>query len=238
MASGMSVKRMYLVLLAAAVVVGSLLRLLDAGVAAFNLSALSLGQTMGRVVGLFLFAALVPTVMVLFYRKPIASAAPPTAVGMVVLAIVAYSLYSDLEFRRTTASFVFQTPSCTFSASFPGEPERKETVGPGGSLVTQADFYGSDTLMRAECFATEAGLAPTREALMAELRNHAERSGLMDVKFDFVEFNRLCAWPRPWLEGGFRKTNHLRGPPFCRRRLYHEPHCWRSFVGLPAARAQ
>ena len=105
---------------------------------------------------------------------------------MAVLGVIACANYSVLEFQRTIPSFVFQPPGCTFSASFPGEPERKEIVVPGGPVIIQANFYGSDSLMQAECFAAPPGFSPTTEAVMAELRNYTERNGLSDVKFDVV----------------------------------------------------
>ena len=100
----MTVERMYLALLMAAVVVGSVLRLLDAGVAGFN-SARGLGETTGGVLALFFVAALVPTVMVFLFRKRTPSAMSPTAVGLVVLAVFAYFSYRGIEAERILASF-------------------------------------------------------------------------------------------------------------------------------------
>ena len=100
----MTVKRMYLALLVAAVVVGCVLRLLDAGVAGFN-SARGLGETTGGVLTLFLVGALVSTVSVLVGRKRITSAASPTAVGIAALAGLAYFSYRGIEAERTLASF-------------------------------------------------------------------------------------------------------------------------------------
>ena len=65
----------------------------------------------------------------------------------------------------------------------------KELVLAGGIAVTQANFYGRDTILRAECLPTERRFAPTREAVMAELRKHAHRNGLMDVEFEVSEMN-------------------------------------------------
>ena len=53
--------------------------------------------------------------------------------------------------------------------------------------MTQANFYGPDTILRAECLSTREWLAPTREAVMAELRKYAHRNGLMDVEFEVGE---------------------------------------------------
>ena len=92
----MTVKRMYLVLLAAAVVAGCVLRLLDAGVAGFS-SARALGETSGGVVALLLVSALVPTVQILASRKPIASAFAPTATGILVLAAFASLSYQGID---------------------------------------------------------------------------------------------------------------------------------------------
>src|SRR5687768_15423723 len=99
----MSVSRMYLVLLAAAIVAGCALRLLDGGAASFN-SAGELGETIGRVGALFLVGALVPTVLLLLYRKRITSATPPTAIGVAVLAAFSYSSYSAIEFEHGLAT--------------------------------------------------------------------------------------------------------------------------------------
>lgn len=175
---------MYLVLLAAAIVAGCALRLLDAGAASFN-SAGELGETIGEVLALFLVAALVPTVMVFLFRKRSPSAASPTAVGLVVLAVFAYFSYRGIEAERALASVPFESPSCTFSASFPGPPEVKELAVAGGLVVTQANFYGRDTLLRAECFPTE-GFALTSEAVIAELRRYSHRNGLMDAEFEVI----------------------------------------------------
>jgi hypothetical protein len=100
----MRVKRTYLTLLAAAVVGGCVLRLLEAGVAGFS-SARSLGQTVGGIGAFFLVAALVPTVMVFLSRKKTRSAASPTAVGLVVMAVFAYFSYQGIEAERTLTSF-------------------------------------------------------------------------------------------------------------------------------------
>ena len=81
---------MYLALLAAAVVAGCMLRLLDAGVAGFS-SARGLGETVGGIGTCFLVAALVPTVMVFLFRKRTPSASP-TAVGLVVLTAFLFEL--------------------------------------------------------------------------------------------------------------------------------------------------
>jgi hypothetical protein len=60
----MTAKRMYLVLLTAAVAAGCVLGLLDAGVAGLS-TAGGIGETTGRVAALFLVAALVSTVQIL-----------------------------------------------------------------------------------------------------------------------------------------------------------------------------
>jgi len=78
-------------------------------------------------------------------------------------------------------------PGCTFSASFPGPPEPKELVLAGGFVVAQASFYGRDTVLRAECLPTEGGFAPTTDAVIAELRKHAHRNGLVDVEFEVTD---------------------------------------------------
>jgi hypothetical protein len=185
----MTVKRMYLALLAAAVVAGCVLRLLDTGVAGFN-SARGLGETTGGVLALFLVAALFPTIQILVYRKTMTSALSPTAIGMLVLAASALLSYQGIEFQRTLASVPFEAPGCTFSASFPGAPEVKELVVAGGIAVTQANFYGRDTVLRVECLPMDGQrFAPTTETVMTELRKHANRNGLMDVEFDVSEMN-------------------------------------------------
>jgi hypothetical protein len=184
----MTVRRMYLALLAAAIVAGCVLRLLDAGVAGFS-SARALGETTGGVVTLFLVGALVSTVQILFCRKPIASAFSPTVIGIVVLAAFSLLSYRGIEVQQTLASVPFEAPGCTFSASFPGPPELKELVVAGGITVTQANFYGSDTVLRAECLPTGGRFPPTRETVMAELRGHAYRNGLTNVEFEFSEMN-------------------------------------------------
>jgi hypothetical protein len=71
----MTVKRMYLVLLMAAVVAGCVLRLFDKGVAGFN-SAGGLGETTGGVTALFLVGALVSTVLVVLSRMARAKTQP------------------------------------------------------------------------------------------------------------------------------------------------------------------
>jgi hypothetical protein len=184
----MTVKRMYLVLLAAAIVAGCVLHLLDAGVAGFS-SPTGVARGAGKAVGLFLMAALVSRIVVLFYRKPIGSAPSPTAIGIAVLAAISFFSYQGIEVQRTLASVRFEAPGCTFSASFPGPPEVKELVVAGGIAVTQANFYGRDTILRAECLPTEGRIAPTRETVMTELREHAHRNGLMDVEFEVNEMN-------------------------------------------------
>lgn len=177
---------MYLALLAAAVVAGCVQRLLHAGVAGFN-SARGLGETTGGVLTLFLVGALVSTVLVVLSRKRTVSAAFPTAVGITALAVFSFLSYQGSKLQRSLASFAFEAPGCTFSASFPGPPEVKELVVAGGIAVTQANFYGRDTILRAECLPTE--FAPTRETVMAELRQHAQRNGLMSVEFEVSEMN-------------------------------------------------
>jgi hypothetical protein len=59
----------------------------------------------------------------------------------------------------------------------------KELIVAGRISVTQANFYGRDTILRAECLPTEGQITPTKETVMAELRDHAHRNGLMDVEF-------------------------------------------------------
>jgi hypothetical protein len=164
----MTVKRMYLVLLAASVVAGCALRLLDEGVAGLS-SARAFGETTGGVVALFLVSALVPTVQIFARRKPIASARAPTATGLLVLAAFASLSYQGIDLQRTLASVPFEALGCTFSASFPEPPEVKELTVAGGIAVTQANFYGPDIILRAECLPTRGWLAPTREVVIAEL---------------------------------------------------------------------
>jgi hypothetical protein len=184
----MTVKRVYLALLAAAVVAGCVLRLLDAGVAGFN-SARGLGETTGGVLALFLAGALVSTVSVLIDRKRTTSAAFPATAGITALAVFSLLSYQGIEVQRALASVSFEAPGCTFSVSFPGPPEMKQLVVPGGIAVTQANFYGSDTVLRAECLPTEGRFAPTKGTVMAELWEHAHRNGLMDVEFEVSEMN-------------------------------------------------
>jgi hypothetical protein len=184
----MTVKRMYLVLLAAAIVGGCVLHLLDEGVAGFS-SPIGIAKGAGKAVGLFLTGALVSRIIVLFHRKPIGSAPSSTAVGLVVMTALVLLSYQGVEVQRTLASVPFEAPGCTFSASFPGPPEVKESVVAGGIAVTQANFYGRDTILRAECLPTEGRFAPTRETVMAELRDHAHRNGLMDVEFKVDQMN-------------------------------------------------
>jgi hypothetical protein len=186
----MTVKRMYLVLLAAATVGGCVLHLLDAGAAGFS-SPIGIASGVGKAVGLFLMAALVSRIIVLFHRKPIGSASSPTAVGLVVMTALVLLSYQGIEVQRTLAFVPFEAPGCTFSASFPGPPEVKELVVAGGIAVTQANFYGSDTVLRAECLPTEGRFAPTRETVMAELRGHAHRNGLINVEFELSETNEF-----------------------------------------------
>ena len=104
----MTVKRMYLVLLAGAIVAGCTLRLQHAGFAGFD-SARGLGETTGGVLTLFLVGALVSTVSVLVGRKRVTSAASPTAVGLVALAVFAYFSYRGIEAERTLASLALPT---------------------------------------------------------------------------------------------------------------------------------
>jgi hypothetical protein len=184
----MTVKRMYLALLAAAIIAGCLLRLLDVGEAGFS-SARGLGETTGGVLVLFLVGALVSTVSHLLCRERTASAAPPTVLGIIVLAAFSFLIYQGIEIQRTLASVPFEAPGCTFSASFPGPPEVKELIVAGGISVTEANFYGRETILRAECLRTEGRFAPTRETVMAELRGHAHRNGMMDVEFEVSEMN-------------------------------------------------
>src|SRR5919106_1466927 len=100
----MTVRRMYLALFTAAVAAGCVLRLLDEGVAGFS-SARGLGETVGGIGACFLVAALVPTVMVILFRKRTPPAASPTAVGIVVLAAFSFLSYQGIEVQRTSASF-------------------------------------------------------------------------------------------------------------------------------------
>ena len=67
----------------------------------------------------------------------------------------------------------------------------KKLIVAGGITVTQANFYGRDTILRAECLATRGWFASTREAVVTELRKHAQRNGLMDVEFEISETNRF-----------------------------------------------
>ena len=131
----MTVKRMYLALLAAAVVTSCVLRLLDAGVVGFS-SARAVGETAGMVAASFFFATFLPTVVVLLFRRRMETAAAPTAVGIVVLLIFSHLAYRGMEVGRALTSFPFEAPGCTFSASFPGQPEVRELVQAGGVVVT------------------------------------------------------------------------------------------------------
>ena len=155
---GVTVKRMYLVLLAAAVVAGCVLHLLDAGVAGFR-SASGIGETTGRVVALFLVAALVSTVQILVYRKPMASALSPTAVGLVVLAAFASLSHRGIEAERTLAPSIlpavagqtFSPPGCEFAVVFPSEPKITSVIVPGFGEVPEAEISDGRGLMRANC---------------------------------------------------------------------------------------
>jgi hypothetical protein len=177
----MSVKSMYLALLAAAVVAGCLLGWLDAGADAFS-SGRAFGTTIGMSGSLFLVAALVPTMFVFRKRTPSSpSVASLTAVGIIVLAAFSHCSFRGMEAHRTLASFAFEAPGCTFSASFPESPEVKELVVAGGLVVTQANLYELESFLRAECLATNGWFAPTREAVTAELHKLARRDGLIDI---------------------------------------------------------
>jgi hypothetical protein len=136
--AGMSVKHMYVVLLTAAVAAGCLLRLLDGGTAAFG-SAADIGETLGHLGAFFALSAIVPSAVVLLRRKPIASTATPTAVGMIVLAAVVYSSYRVLEFQQTFLPLTlptavdqsFSPPGCGSVVAFPSKPTINSVIVPG-----------------------------------------------------------------------------------------------------------
>jgi hypothetical protein len=198
---------MYLFLLAAAVVAGSALGFLDAGVVALS-SAMSLGETIGRVGALFLLAALVPTLMVLLCRKPIASAASPTAVGMVVMIAFAYLSYHGIEAQRTLASLTlpavagpaFSPPACEFVVVFPSEPKMTSVIVPGFGEVPEAEISDDRGLMRANCISVaNHGSAQTipyyqdRQLLLRTIQAHAEQNGLSTVSYLYDKIDLASA---------------------------------------------
>jgi hypothetical protein len=185
---------MYLVLLAAAAVAGCVLRFLDAGVAAFN-PTLGIGETLGRVGALFLFAALVPTVMVLLSRRPIASARTPTAVGLVVLAALAYSSYRALEFERTfawstlspAADQLFSPPGCGFAAVFPSQPKITSLTLSGFGEFPEAEIDDDRGLMRANCISVSNSgsiiFYRDPEFLMQALQAYVQQNGIGNITY-------------------------------------------------------
>jgi hypothetical protein len=139
------------------------------------------------VVASFSVTAFVPTLWVLLIRQPQRSMATPTAVGLLILVAFSHFSYQGIRFGSTLESFSFEPPGCTFSASFPGPPEVRELVQESGLVVTQANFYGRNTLMRAECLPAESTFVPTRHDVITQLREHADRNGLLDVEFEIRE---------------------------------------------------
>jgi hypothetical protein len=191
----MTVKRMYFALLATAVVAGCALRLLDVGVAGFS-SARGAGETIGRVGALFLLAVLGPTVLVLLYRKRMASAASPTAVGIVVLAAFSYSSYRAIQFEHSLvtlpplASQIFNPPGCEFAVVFPSAPKTTSVVVPGFGEVPEAEISDVQGLMRASCISlTGDGSVQTmqyfqdRQLLLRTVQAFAEQNGLSNVSY-------------------------------------------------------
>jgi hypothetical protein len=74
-----------------------------------------------------------------------------------VLTVFSFLIYQGIDIQRTLASVPFEAPGCTFSASFPGPPEVKEPIVAGGMSVTQANFYGRNTILRASAFPQRGG---------------------------------------------------------------------------------
>jgi hypothetical protein len=191
----MTVRRMYLVLLAAAVVAGCALRLLEAGVAGFG-SAYGLGETIGRVGTLFLVASLASTVLVLLYRKRMASAASPTAIGIVVLVAFSYSSFRVIEFEHTSPAstlpggWTFSPEGCDFAVVFPSEPKTTSVVVPEVGEIPEAEISDPRGLMRANCITVSTDVPnrtipfyQDRELLLRAVQAHAEQNGLSNASY-------------------------------------------------------
>jgi hypothetical protein len=191
----MTVQRMYLALAAAAVVAGCVLRLLDEGTISFN-SPGEIGETIGRVGALFLFGALVPTILLLLCRKRITSATRPTAIGITLLAVFSYLSYRAIEFEHSLATLpplasqTFSPPGCEFAVTFPSEPNIVSAVVPGFGDVPEAEISDDRGLMRANCISISTpGPAQTmpyyqdRQLLLRTVHAYAEQNGLGNVSY-------------------------------------------------------
>jgi hypothetical protein len=189
----MTVWRMYLALLAAAVAAGCALHLLDAGVGGFG-SAHRFGEVIGRVGTLFLTASLVSTVLLILYRKRMASAASPTVVGLLVLIAFSYFSYRAIEFKHTLAAStlstgeIFSPEGCEFTVVFPSQPRITSVIVPDFGEIPEAEISDPRGLMRANCIGA-SDLVPNqriafyddREILLRAVRAHAEQNGLSSL---------------------------------------------------------
>lgn len=195
----MSVFRMYLVLLVAAIVAGIVLYLLNTSESIA--SARQVGQVVGTILFLFLAASILPTLWILLLRKKATSKETPFIVGGAVLVLFAYLSYLGQTIDRDlgSTSVVFQPQGCTFSALFPGPPEISEVIAEHGKSLKQANFYGRDSALRAECAPAGIGIQSTDGALLQHLRKYSTVNGLTNPEYRASSSNGLMlASVRGW----------------------------------------
>lgn len=194
----MSTLRMYLLLFVVAIVAGAVLYVLNSP--GNSISVRQISETLGSSLALFLAASIFPTIWVLLFRGKANSRDFPFAVGATVLVMFAYFTHRGQAIDRDLAStsLVFKPQGCTFSARFPGHPEVSDVVTEDGNSAKQANFYGDDAALRAECFPIGTAVRST-DALVEALTKYSIANGLADPEYRAnISGGLMTASARAW----------------------------------------